>query len=558
MKRRVTTQLVILVVLAAVLLALTDTWARQNSAFDQLDLLVDVRHELISNYVEKPDQQKMVEAAVQGMIESLEDPYTSYLTAEDVEMFDHYVRGSFSGIGAEVDIYEDRLRIVTPLEDSPAWEAGVMAGDIVLEIDGESTAGMEVTDAVKKLTGEAGTTVEILVRHESGEEELIEITRDVINVQTVRGFQRQQDQHYDFMLDDQRGIGYVRMTQFTERTADELRAALEQLKAQGAQALVLDVRFNPGGLLESAVEVADMFLGEGKTIVSVEGRVVNREEFQSTSGAVLPDIPVVVLANEASASAAEIVTGALKDNDRALFVGTRTFGKGSVQQVKMLDGGHGALKMTNAYYYIPSGRLIHRRPDSEEWGVDPSEGSYVPMSPEQVREMVDLRREGDELRKDNGDNGAAEVTPQWIREKLADDQLAAAVEAVRGRLETGEWPQVGESGTEALVAANKRANLVLRRSMLQERLEEIEAELEAVDAGESGAAAAVDGEVPAKDELLEEDELSPTDPKAVQQEIQQQQEGVLQSDELTEPAEAGDEDAAGDTEAEPELLPQGQ
>ncbi|MEX1017531.1 MAG: S41 family peptidase [Phycisphaeraceae bacterium] len=527
MNTRITTQLAVIAVLAALLFTLTYTWARPNSVFDQLDLLVDIRHELMQNYVDEPDQQALVEAAVRGMIESLNDPHTTYLTAEDLEGFDRQVRGSFSGIGAEVDLHENRLRIVTPLEDSPAWEAGVMAGDIVLEINGESTLDMDLTEAVRRLTGESGTDVTIRVRHESGEEQNITITRDVINIQTVRGFRRNADHHYDLLIDDENQIGYLRLTQFTERTSDELRAALEELKEQNARGLILDMRYNPGGLLESAVQVSDMFLPEGQTVASVEGRTVPRQVYRARTEPLLDeDLPIVVLVSEGSASAAEIVSGALQDNERALVVGTRTFGKGSVQQVRMLEGGQGALKMTNAYYYLPDGRLIHRRDDADVWGVDPNDGSYVPMTPEQTREMLRVRRESDRVLHDNGDEAPADVTPEVIEEQLKDPQLAAALRAVLGKLETGDWPQVGESNADALVAASRRQNLTQRREMLLEQITELEGELEKIDAGEwtPGDEAAAEGAgehkgegefVPDDEPAIEErqpDELEPATP----------------------------------------------
>ena len=520
-KKRVVRVLALSGLLGAALGAVAAT--EQSSVFDQIDLLVDVRHELVAGYVEEPDQRAMVEAAVKGMVESLEDPYTAYLTQEELDPFDKYVRGSFSGIGAEVDVYENRPRIVSPLEDSPAWNAGVLAGDIILEIDGESTLDMSLTDAVKKLTGEKGTQVTIKVRHESGEESTLTITRDVINIQTVRGFRRDAAGHFDYLLDDSNGIGYVRVTQFSERTAGELRQALEQLKQAGAKSLILDLRFNPGGLLPSAVEVSDMFLPAGKRVVSVKGRVVPEQVFDATDQDVMPDLPVVVIANEASASAAEIVTGALLDNERALFVGTRTFGKGSVQQVKMLEGGDGALKLTNAYYYIPSGRLIHRREGAEEWGVDPSEGSYVPMSPEQVREMVEVRRESEVLRKSNGNATEATVTPEWIEAELKDPQLAAAVRAVLGKLDGGDWPQVGKNGKDELIREAKRQNLELRRDLLQERLGEVEKELKELENGGPVKADAGDTLEVGKKEDAEtpEEKASPTDPKAVQEQVKE-------------------------------------
>lgn len=481
------------------------------SVFDDIDLLVDIRHELADGYVEEPDTREMTERAVRGMVTALEDPYTTYLTTEELEPFDRYVRGSFTGIGAEIDVHENRPRIVTPLEDSPAWNAGILARDVILEIDGQSTEDMSVPDAVKRLQGEPGTQVRLKVRHESGQEQEITITRAVINVHTVRGFLRDAQGKFDYLLDDERGIGYLRITQFSEATAGEVRKALEELQAQGAKAIILDVRFNPGGLLQSAVEISDMFLPAGETIVSVKGRKVREQTYSSTDKDVFADIPVVVLANEASASAAEIVTGALGDNERALVVGARTFGKGSVQQVKMLEGGNGALKITNAYYYVPSGRLIHRRPKAETWGVDPSEGAYVSMTPDAVRAMLERRRESDVLEKREAASQQA-VTPEWIRENLLDPQLAAAVEAARGKLETGDWPTVGESNAAALSKANERATLQMRRDLLMERLREVEEDLEALEGGEATAGG---------DSTEAEVTAAPTDPAAVQERVEQ-------------------------------------
>ncbi len=451
-----------------------------SSVFDQLDLLVDIRHEIVSQYVEEPEQEEMVRAAVRGMVESLEDPYTVYLSPDELEPFDKAVRGTFSGIGAEVDIHENRLRIVTPLEDSPAWKAGVMAGDIVLEIDGHSTEGLKITECIQRLTGEEGTQVTIKVRHESGDEAEMTITRARINVQTVRGFLRGPDGKWDYMLDDGRKIGYVRISQFTEQTAEALEAAVRGLVDEDVKAIILDMRFNPGGLLESAVEVSDLFLGEGKRIVSVKGRRVPEVVHSAKGEGTIPDVPMVVLANEASASAAEIVTGALSDNDRAVFIGTRTFGKGSVQQVRMLESNAGAIKITNAYYYLPNGRNIHNREGADEWGVDPKDGYYVPMKSEEVRQMIRVRRESDVLKPGNGHNGEA-VTAQWVREKLADPQLAAALDAAVGKLDTGQWPKVGQTAAEELGKLSKRQTLVTQRDLLRDRLDEVEKELAGLD-----------------------------------------------------------------------------
>jgi carboxyl-terminal processing protease len=476
--------------------------ARNVSVFDQFDLLVDVRHEIVSQYVEEPDQPQMVQAAVRGMVESLDDPYTIFLAPEEIEPFDKAVRGAFSGIGAEVDIHENRLRIVSPLEDSPAWKAGVMAGDTVLEIDGQSTEGMKITEAVNKLTGEEGTQVTIKVRHESGETAVFVLTRARINVQTVRGFRRDAAGKWDYLLDDQHRIGYIRLTQFTEQTPPAVRAALDELIKQDVRGIILDVRFDPGGLLESAAAIADLFLPAGQTIVSIKGRAVREKVLTATEEGTIPPIPMVILANEASASAAEILTGALSDNGRALFIGARTFGKGSVQQVKMLDSARGAIKITNAYYYLPSGRNIHRRENAEVWGVDPKDGYYVPMTPQETRELVKTRRDNDVLRanptpgskpENAGDSGGGVIapdspSPQWLRENLKDPQLAAALEAMLGKLTAGDWPVVGASGAAQLVKEQKRQTLEMQRDLLTDRLNQINDELNQLDAPAPGNA----------------------------------------------------------------------
>ncbi len=462
-------------------------YAKRAGVFDQLNLLVDVRHELVSEYVEKPDEQKMTQAAVRAMVESLDDPYTVYLSPADLEPFDKQVRGTFSGIGAEVEIQNNHLRIVTPLDESPAWKAGIMAGDIVLEVEGEAlsevfakaeTDAQKLRESVRRLQGPEGSKVNLKVRHANGEEAVISVTRAQINVPTVRGWRRVGEGQWDYLIDPVNKIGYVRLSQFTEKTANDLRQAVEQLLKQEVKGLVLDMRFNPGGLLEAAVQVSDLFLDGGKRIVSVKGRNVTERVQFSTDPGTISAIPIVVLANEASASAAEVVTGALADNQRAQFIGTRTFGKGSVQQIRPLEDGAGAIKITNAYYYLPSGRNIHRRKDKDVWGVDPEPGFWVPMNAEEIKEMSRIRREGDVLRNGNGEAQVREPwTPQRVRDELKDKQLAAGLEAILGKVSSGNWPTVGENGSQEIVQMMKRDTLERQRDLLQERLAQIDKEL---------------------------------------------------------------------------------
>ena len=525
---RLAAYLTIVAVMAVLLVTLKPTWARSGDALQQIELFVHLRYDLLQNYVETPDDQAMIEGAVRGMIEALNDPYTVYLTQEEFEDFNKHVSGSFSGIGAEVNINadEDRLEIVSPLEDSPAYNAGVMAGDIVLSIDGNDTQGMKLTEAVQQLTGPEGTQVTIRVRHADGVEQDITITRAKIQVHTVRGFTRDAQQDYLYWLDPTDKIGYVRLTQFNQDSARELREVLTQLVDDGMRGLVFDLRFNPGGLLEAAEEISDMFLPAGKTIVSVRGRSVEEQVYTSTDRIVVPlDVPVVVLANENSASASEIVAGALSDNGRAVFVGTRTFGKGSVQQLKQFERRElGALKLTNAYYYLPSGRNIHRRPINGDegqieiekpitqtremlddagnpvldeqgipvteevqatrtiridkpWGVDPTQGQYVPMSIDEIRAMIEARRDRDVVRQRSGNAVSADITADYLRDTFKDKQLAAAYEAVTGKLDTGDWPEVGQDNAEAIIALAEVEGLKKARQRAMDAVEAIDDEL---------------------------------------------------------------------------------
>lgn len=491
MKKRLILYGFLILFLALTLTLVNDTLARFSSAYAQIDLLADIRHEIVASYVEEPDQTDMIEAAVRGMVDSLDDPYTVFLSPEEIDIFEKHVHGSFSGIGAvvHIDKKQNRLGIISPLEDSPAWESGVLAGDIVLAIDGEDTKGLNINECVNRLTGPVGTQVTIKVRHPSDADEMITITRAQINIQTVKGFRRDADQRWDYMFDPAHRVAYMRITHFTDHTANAVREALDQIVAAEARGLIIDVRFNAGGLLPSVVTIADMFLAEGQRIVSVKGRAVAEKIYQATNEGTIPDIPIVILANESSASAAEILTGALADNGRAQFIGMRTFGKGSVQQYKSLgdnrDQIHGALKITNAYYYLPNGRNIHKRDDDEPWGVDPDEGFVVIMSAEQVGTMIKARRESEVLKPREQAVDTPAITEAFLAETLADLQLAAAWKALVGKLDTGDWPTVGASGREHLIRQAQREKLKRHRDRLQELLEGVEQDLVDLDLPDS-------------------------------------------------------------------------
>ena len=287
----------------------------------------------------------------------------------------------------DVDPDTGRLRVVAPMVGTPAYEAGMLAGDQILEIDGQSAEGMSPDKAVEVLTGRPGTDVKLSVLHEGSEEpETIAITRAIIEVPSILGDHRKPDDQWDFMIDKDKKIGYVRITSFIQSTAEDLKKVLDQLKEQGMRGLILDLRDDPGGLLSAAVEVSDLFLGDGE-IVSTKGRNTQPKTFRAQKDSPFEDVPMVVLVNQNSASASEIVSAALQDHHRATVVGQRSYGKGSVQNIFELDDGNSVLKLTVASYYRPSGENIHRFRNAkatDQWGVSPDKGCEVKLSPARI------------------------------------------------------------------------------------------------------------------------------------------------------------------------------
>jgi len=472
----------LVVVLALIGNVVAFAWLRPYGILRDLSPVAEARENIHAYFVDEVEDQQLIDAAIRGMVDSLGDHNTNYLSEEDLAEFTAHMSGQFSGIGAEVDIFEGRVRIVAPLDGSPAWNSGLMPGDIVLEIDGQDTTGLDINDAILLIKGEVGTEVRLRVRHRDGTIQDIAVTRAVIAVDTVRGFRRNPGDGYYYMIDPDQRIAYVRLTQFGDTSAADLTARLQSLKDEGMAALILDLRDNTGGLLDGAIAISDLFLNAGQTIVSTQGRSEGAMTTRATSQTMLPNLPVVVLMNEMSASASEIVAGALLDNDRALLVGTRSYGKGSVQQLLYLGDGSSAMKLTTAHWYLPSGRLIHRHEGAEQWGVDPSPGCVVPMDDEAVREMYLRRREAESDDTFDALAGQA-ITPQWVRENLLDDQLAAALDGAQSRLTTGAWPQVGITLEEAMTPLTDMQALQQMRIRLMEQLEQVDRQIQSLDAG---------------------------------------------------------------------------
>ena len=316
-----------------------------QNTYDKLDLFSDVLAQIQNTYVDEVDTQKLIYGAIDGMLNAL-DPHSSFMPPEVYKEMQVDTSGSFGGLGIEIGVKDDMLTVISPMEDTPASRAGLQAEDKILSIDGTSTENMSLNDAVKKMRGPKGSKVTISVMREgfAAPKDFV-LTREIIRVKSVRSRKLGDD------------IGYVKINQFQERTGEDLKKALETLEKGSLKGLVLDLRNNPGGLLDQAIEVGDLFIDSG-LIVYTKGRVPNsNQEYRATDEGYSRKYPMVVLVNGGSASASEIVAGALQDHKRALIMGTTTFGKGSVQTiVPQRDGS--ALRLTTAKYYTPNGRSI--------------------------------------------------------------------------------------------------------------------------------------------------------------------------------------------------------
>lgn len=362
-------------------------------------LFVDAVEKVEVNYVRQVTRRELLESALEGMLQQL-DPHSNFINTSGWTQFRRQIEGRFGGIGIQVDVDKEtnRLRVVAPMVGTPAYEAGILAGDQIIEIDGKSAEGMSPDRAVEVLTGRPGTDVKMTVLHEGSEDpDPVTVTRAIIDVPSVLGDHRAPDDQWDFMADQDRKIGYIRITSFIQNTAEDLKTALGKLKAQGMRGLILDLRDDPGGLLSAAVEVSDLFLSDGE-IVSTKGRNTQPKTYSAQKDSPFEDVPMVVLINQNSASASEIVSAALQDHHRATVVGQRSYGKGSVQNIFELDDGNSVLKLTVASYYRPSGENIHRFKNakpSDQWGVAPDKGCEVKLNLDEYRTWALARRDRD-------------------------------------------------------------------------------------------------------------------------------------------------------------------
>lgn len=391
--------------------------ATQENIYEEFEEFVRIVKELREKYVDEIKVSTILTNAYRGMLSGL-DPYSQYFTPEELDELKIETEGEFEGLGIEVVVKEGLLTVITPIIDSPAFKAGILIGDRIIKINGEFTENMNLREAIGRLRGKLGTKITLTVVHE-GDTTPVDITmeRAMVHVKSVRGAK---------IVDDGYKIGYLAVTNFQEYTVKDMDAAIQDLLKKGMKSLILDLRFNPGGLLNVAVEMADKFLDKG-VIVSTKGRdKIQNYTYRAQKTGTYPNFPLVVLVNNGSASASEIVAGAIKDHRRGLLLGIKTFGKGSVQSLIPVDDGKAALKLTTARYYTPSGVCIHEK------GIEPH--IKVPLAFAETKalhehlSMIDAR--------DNGDK-EIETTPAGAgikKEKspYVDIQFERAIDILKG------------------------------------------------------------------------------------------------------------------------------
>ena len=400
---------------------------RYAALFSEAISIVEEQH------LEQHPRRDLFVAAMNGMMESL-DEHSMFLAGSDYKRFTEDMEQEFFGIGIQVT-FDDKaqyVRVEMPILDSPAYYAGLQSGDLITSVDGTDTLGMKTDEVVKRMKGERGKAVDLIIRRPSTQKDFaVSIVRDKIKVSSVRGDTCNADGSWSFVLEEDPRIGYLRLSQFGDHSYEEVESALKSVNGQ-VDAIILDLRFNSGGLLDTAVKICDLFIDSG-TIVSLRGRDKQVKELITASGDTLvsPDIPLVILINEYSASASEIVAACLQDHHRAVIVGQRSYGKGTVQNVIELEPGRSKLKLTTASYWRPSEKNIHKSSkatDADEWGVKPDEGFEVKMDEDLTLKVFQYRRVRD-LKDLPGTNHQTESI-----EPVDDPQMRKAIEYLQQKI----------------------------------------------------------------------------------------------------------------------------
>ena len=407
------------------------TGPNSSETYRQLNLFGDVFERVRADYVSDVSDEKLVESAINGMLSSL-DPHSSYMNAKSFRDMQLQTRGEFGGLGIEVTMDNGMVKVVSPIDDTPAYRAGLLPNDLITHLNHQAVQGMTLPEAVEKMRGPVNSDIVLTIRRKGRDPFDVTLTRAVIKIQSVRSRV-------------EKDVGYVRITNFSEQTTNGLEHAVKEIKEKVGEKLigiVLDMRNNPGGLLDQAVKVSDAFLDRGEIVSTRARRAEDAQRFNAKSGDIAANIPMVVLINGGSASASEIVAGALQDHRRAIVMGTRSFGKGSVQTIIPL-GPHGAMRLTTAHYYTPSGRSIQQK------GIEPDilveQAKLETVAEGQRRREADLRgalKNPNEKeppkpavvpKPDEQKPGEESETPQEVPAQPDQDyQLLRAVDLLRG------------------------------------------------------------------------------------------------------------------------------
>jgi carboxyl-terminal processing protease len=410
----------------------TSARAAAADTYRQLNLFGDIFERVRTHYVERPDDSKLVESAINGMLNGL-DPHSSYMDPKSFRDMQVQTRGEFGGLGIEVTMEDGLVKVVAPIDETPAAKAGVRAGDIITHLDDEAVQGLTLNQAVEKMRGLVNTKINLRINRKGAEKPIeVTIVRDIIRVRSVRSRVEGED------------IAYIRVTQFNEQTTDGLRKAVDDLSKQLGDKMkgyVLDLRNNPGGLLDQAISVSDAFLDRGE-IVSTRGRDADEtQRFNARPGDLTKTKPIIILINGGSASASEIVAGALQDHKRATLIGTRSFGKGSVQTIIPLGPGNGALRLTTARYYTPSGRSIQAK------GISP-DIEVLQDVPDEVKTRASETKGESSLRghlKAEGEEGGG--SQSYVPPEAKDDKaLKTALDLLRGIQANSAFPPNPRAG----------------------------------------------------------------------------------------------------------------